>query len=72
MLRACQIACPDARGYHLFTLSYEKLCIFVSILSSLVDLKFIQATKDNKDLSTPDYAFQQHESAAHKTLISRR
>ena len=71
MLRACQIACPDTRGYHLFTLSYQ-LCIFVSILSSLVDLKVIQANKDNKDLSTPDYASQQHESAAHKTLISRR
>ena len=34
--RACQIPCPNARGYHLFTLGYQKLSIFVSILSSPV------------------------------------
>ena len=32
-VRACQIPCPDARGYHLSTLGSQKLSIFVSILS---------------------------------------
>ena len=51
--RACQIACPEARGYHIFTLGYQKLSIFVSMLSSPVARNVIQATKHNKDLSTP-------------------
>ena len=48
--RASQIACPDARGYQLFILGYQKLSIFVSIKSSPVARKVIRATKHNKDL----------------------
>ena len=61
--RASQIACPDARGYYLFTLGYQKLSIFVSTLSNLVARKVIRATKANKDLSTPDsLIFQRYAS----------
>ena len=41
--------CPDARGYHLFTLVYQKLSIFVSMTEySPVAVKVIRVTKRNK------------------------
>ena len=48
------LAKSDARGYHLFPLGYQKLSIYVSILSSPVARKVIRATKHDKDLQAPE------------------
>ena len=43
-----------ARQAKIFTMGYQNLSIFASIISSPVARKVIRATKQNKDLSTPE------------------